>query len=468
MSSPTTRHQVDVKIVSHACALISVGDVNLLSDPWLFGSVFNSGWSLQLKNPSNDCCLSIDEVSRVNYLYISHEHPDHFHIPSLKWIAEHHPNLDSVHVLIKDDERCRTSLAPVLSGLGFSSFKFLSHGSRLALTESISAEIYLHRHIDSALLLFDSSGPFLINLNDAELSQTECSSLRLKYGPIPLVLNQFSLAGFDGILSDDLLVAQASMVIDKMINHHKSFSAKVTLPFASFCWFSCDDNSFLNKYHNSLDLVSSRFSSEGLSLYCLEPSSETVGFDELLTGSRAPSGTLQKVPPSPSSLDYSLISDFELVDLIVSRCRSLFSLSNSILAYLVDPLITFYIADKDLTIVLNIRNLTAQAYPGDLVGDPDSNFDSWYIRINSQPLFFAFSNSFGIQTLGVSGRYQLVGAQSVPASWRLIRILSSLDNNKTPFRLSTLVSRDFYKFISDIVMPLPSTPAIVSIFETLR
>ena len=113
-----------------------------------------------------------------------------------------------------------------------------------------------------------------------------------------------------------------------------------------------------------------------------------------------------------------------------------------------DPLITFYIADKDLTIVLNIRNLTAQAYPGDLVGDPD-NFDSWYIRINSQPLFFAFSNSFGIQTLGVSGRYQLVGAQSVPASWRLIRILSSLDNNKTPFRLSTLVSRDFYKFISD-------------------
>ena len=152
---------------------------------------------------------------------------------------------------------------PVLSGLGFSSFKFLSHGSRLALTESISAEIYLHRHIDSALLLFDSSGPFLINLNDAELSQTECSSLRLKYGPIPLVLNQFSLAGFDGILSDDLLVAQASMVIDKMIIQHKSLSAKVTLPFASFCWFSCDDNSFLNKYHNSLDLVSSRFSSEG-------------------------------------------------------------------------------------------------------------------------------------------------------------------------------------------------------------
>ena len=96
------------------------------------------------------------------------------------------------------------------------------------------------------------------------------------------------------------------------------------------------------------------------------------------------------------------------------------------------PVDNLYIADKDLTIFLNIRNLTAQAYPGDLVGDPDSNFDSWYIRINSQPLFFAFSNSFGIQTLGVSGRYQLVGAQSVPASWRLIRILSEI-TTKHPF-----------------------------------
>ena len=60
------------------------------------------------------------------------------------------------------------------------------------------------------------------------------------------------------------------------------------------------------------------------------------------------------------------------------------------------------------------------------------------MSINSQPLFFAFSQSFGVQTLGVSGRYMFINAGKVPLAWKLFRIITSLDNNKTPLRLSSL------------------------------
>ena len=75
--------------------------------------------------------------------------------------------------------------------------------------------------------------------------------------------------------------------------------------------------------------------------------------------------------------------------------------------------------------------------------------------INLQPIHFAFVNSFGIQTLGVSGRYKFEGFKKVPKIWRLIRILSSLENNETPLRFRTLLKLEIYKLIIDRKDTLP-------------
>ncbi len=65
------------------------------------------------------------------------------------------------------------------------------------------------------------------------------------------------------------------------------------------------------------------------------------------------------------------------------------------------------------------------------------------LAVNLQPLNFAFSNSSGIQTLGISGRYVFQGCKKIPKIWKLIRVLSSLDNGKTQLRLSTLFKKIF-------------------------
>ena len=61
---------------------------SILVDPWFKGSIFLNGWNL-LKEFEYDINKMYYE-----YIYISHEHPDHFHIPTLKQIK--HPNLKTI------------------------------------------------------------------------------------------------------------------------------------------------------------------------------------------------------------------------------------------------------------------------------------------------------------------------------------------------------------------------------------
>ena len=70
-----------IKFVNHSSLIISCNGINILSDPWLFGDIFCNGWSLISKS----CNINWNDI---NYVWISHEHPDHFHIPSLKSIPE--------------------------------------------------------------------------------------------------------------------------------------------------------------------------------------------------------------------------------------------------------------------------------------------------------------------------------------------------------------------------------------------
>jgi len=52
-------------------------------DPWLHGDVFNESWTLH-----PDPVFSEDDMARVTHIWISHEHPDHLSIATLRGIRE--------------------------------------------------------------------------------------------------------------------------------------------------------------------------------------------------------------------------------------------------------------------------------------------------------------------------------------------------------------------------------------------
>ena len=52
-------------------------DMNILTDPWYNGNAFDNGWSLLYENKHK---FIIKVLNKTNYIYITHEHPDHFSI----------------------------------------------------------------------------------------------------------------------------------------------------------------------------------------------------------------------------------------------------------------------------------------------------------------------------------------------------------------------------------------------------
>src|SRR5437016_5647515 len=75
-----------IEFVNHASIVVDAGDgVRLLSDPWLAGTVFNGGWTLLSPSSFSDA-----DFESITHLWISHEHPDHFHPPPLARIPKRH------------------------------------------------------------------------------------------------------------------------------------------------------------------------------------------------------------------------------------------------------------------------------------------------------------------------------------------------------------------------------------------
>ncbi len=51
----------------------------LATDPWLEGRCYSGSWALDRKLTDSERAAVLD----AEYIWISHGHPDHFHIPSL-------------------------------------------------------------------------------------------------------------------------------------------------------------------------------------------------------------------------------------------------------------------------------------------------------------------------------------------------------------------------------------------------
>lgn len=68
-----------MKLLAHSCFLITVDDKKVLFDPWLFGDAYWGSWSLY---PKYDVTES--DLESVTDVVITHPHPDHFHLPTLR------------------------------------------------------------------------------------------------------------------------------------------------------------------------------------------------------------------------------------------------------------------------------------------------------------------------------------------------------------------------------------------------
>ena len=66
-----------------------MGDITFATDPWIHGSAFCNGWWLAKSSPTD----AFDILNKCDFIYISHNHPDHLHPESLQRIRKDMPIL---------------------------------------------------------------------------------------------------------------------------------------------------------------------------------------------------------------------------------------------------------------------------------------------------------------------------------------------------------------------------------------
>lgn len=235
---------MQIETLGHASLLLREDDGTpvLLTDPWLTGSCYWRSWWLQ-HYPDHTL---MQDLGKVPYCYITHEHPDHFHLPSIRALGT------SPTYLAPDlpEEK----IAAWLQGTGFRSevvpsttWKQLSPTTRIL---SIPAPN------DDSILIVDTPRAVIVNFNDGKPGRKWRAQLKAyldahftgksrillsSYSPASLVNSFFSKGKRLNLRVKSGYVRAVSTMCDDI-------GADFFMPFASQVVFRRSDSQWANDF----------------------------------------------------------------------------------------------------------------------------------------------------------------------------------------------------------------------------
>lgn len=232
-----------VTFINHACLLIKAGSLCILSDPWFSGRVFDNSWGLLQETEIEKWETSLRQVTHI---YISHEHPDHLHFPTLKSLKK----LLSNDCTIIYKKQTNSNVREALTGLGYK-FLEVEIGNRVDLKPNV--QFWLFSDAYDTMMLLKCDNTWILNQNDCLMnSATERKILELT-SSIDLHFVQFSIAGWAGNPEERNKLERARRdCITRVQDESLRLSSKSVVPFASFVEFQTSDNQYLNSYRTNI------------------------------------------------------------------------------------------------------------------------------------------------------------------------------------------------------------------------
>jgi UDP-MurNAc hydroxylase len=413
-----------VTLVGHASLLVRTADCTVWTDPWLHGKAFNDSWSL-IAPP----VLPESALDEIDFLWISHEHPDHFHVPTLRSL----PASFRERVTVLFQQNNSEKMFRAFHALGFPRHRPLPDRRVVELRGETRAYCYQVLPMDSALAIL-SEGKTLLDVNDAEMNDRDCRRVLSDLGPIDAVANQFSIAGYSGLADRDRHLPElAERVLRNVSDNHRALEARTSIPIASFVYFSTRDNRYVNRYANTPRDAADALRAQGQDCTVLFHGDEwEVGspqdseaalarWDAVYAGVEGL--PCERAAPVPFE-EIERVFRERVVDLRDKYPRWVLRALGPVLVR---------IPDLDRTIRLSI----AEGSLAPAEGEAD-------LEIQSQPLHFAFAEPFGVQTLGVSARLRV---ERDLRAWRLHRIFFSMYNAEIYLRPRHFFTRDNLRYL---------------------
>ena len=416
-----------VTLVSHASVVIESHGLRIWTDPWLSGKVFNESWSLFPPAAFEPAMLD-----GIDYLWISHIHPDHFHLPSLSSLpAEFKAR---VKVLFQDNHPER-----VFEGLGkcgYRNFQVLPHRKRIPLNDRTSVYCYSAGTLDSCLGVIEPEGA-LFNINDSRLNATDCRRVKSDVGRIETVLSQFSLAVYNGFQPrESHLRRGAAAMLEKIFANHTALGAKVTIPFASLMRFSLADNRYMNEFANRPREVWEFARRRNLGVAILFPGDT---YDSSASCDSAPA--LRKYDAI-----YETIEQFPYDTAAAVPLQPIEHAFHEMVRHLREkyPALVLRMLRAVVVKLPDLGQTVAFSIPADSFAEVASSQRS-DLTMCSQALHFCFFRPYGLQTLSSSAQHTVTRNLM---NWRIHRALFAMNNAQAYGRLKYLLNSENRNFFA--------------------
>lgn len=225
-----------IQFISHAGFITEAAGKKIFTDPWTKGKAFNEGWAL-LSPPATV------NYGEIDYIFVTHEHPDHFSLPTLKSID---PEQRS-RITILYQQHASLRLKDAFEKLGFKEVKELPL-YKWSHTDGIDFYCGSCGSMDSFLAI-RYNDKTLLNINDCVLNEKQYRYIKKEIGEIDILFTQFSFANWVGNDKDEY--DECTKKIKGIYKQIEIFKPSYTVPFASFVYFCNAENSRQNAWMNT-------------------------------------------------------------------------------------------------------------------------------------------------------------------------------------------------------------------------
>lgn len=388
--------------VASAGFVLTIGDTSILMDPWLVGRGFFDGWEPLY-------AANIQFIPKgVEYIWFSHEHPDHFHPKSVKLLEEHFEKLPTVIFQKTLNKR-------VQNWLGKRGFRVIEVKDKrpIELCRGVVLRVVQDGLYDSALQV-RNEGYCFTHLNDTSLaSPQDLASFKTFAGNrFHVATSQYSLAHSPCAISDAECWAKTiTQKKQTFKNQMMTLKPNVIIPSSSAIHFCADDNQYMNQnrtnpkiFLNDTDLS---FATVVLPLpefewnvdddYLVKDINQKAisVLDELLENTlskvsvRAPQGSYELLSQALGNASEKIRKDNILILLWAIKR----------LGFLSD--LNFYLSDLNKFVKCSLYKGSAE-----LISAPVK-----FVKINSSVLAQVYCSPYGGDSLLASGRYDLYNCQ---------------------------------------------------------
>jgi CMP-N-acetylneuraminate monooxygenase len=230
-STPSRTHRprlrvknLSISLHAHACLEFNHHGFSLLTDPWLEGPAFLGAWT-QYPPPIVDAASL-----HPSAIWISHEHSDHFHEPTLarfdRYIPIYTPDFPNRRIINR------------LRQMGFKNAIAMPFGQTIEIADKFRLTCYEPASLwNDAVVLIEIDGLRFLNLNDAGLNRRIARAV----APVDVIASSFSPGASGYPLTWTHLSDQQKSAINERsrqgILHMlkeavEMYGGKIVLPFA--------------------------------------------------------------------------------------------------------------------------------------------------------------------------------------------------------------------------------------------